>query len=162
MGSKTILTHIPYTLSISCEELPSDLKNKALIVAVDPAKGRKSAIGGEYSHGWVTAKANAMGTFSIAIDQTPPVITPVIAKGKKSINIPKLLQFHISDNLSGIKSYKGEIDGHWALFEYDEKIGLLTYTIDKTKVAAGKSHLLHLEVKDNKNNSSEYKTTFNL
>ena len=162
VGSKTILTHIPYTLSISCEELPSDLKNKALIVAVDPAKGRKSAIGGEYSHGWVTAKANAMGTFSIAIDQTPPVITPVIAKGKKSINIPKLLQFHISDNLSGIKSYKGEIDGHWALFEYDEKIGLLTYTIDKTKVAAGKSHLLHLEVKDNKNNSSEYKTTFNL
>jgi len=162
VGTKTILTHIPYTLSISCEELPSDLKNKALIVVVDPAKGRKSAIGGEYSHGWVTAKTNVMGTFSIAIDQTPPVIAPVIAKGKKSSNIPKLLQFHISDNLSGIKSYKGEIDGHWALFEYDEKIGLLTYTIDKSKVAAGKSHLLHLEVKDNKNNSSEYKTTFNL
>ena len=162
VGSKTILTHIPYTLSINAEELTGELKSKALIVAIDPVKGRKSAIGGEYSHGWVTAKTNKMGTFAIAIDHTPPVIAPVIAKGKKSINIPKLLKFHISDNLSGIKSYKGEIDGNWALFEYDEKIGLLTYTIDKTKVAAGKSHLLRLEVKDNKNNSSEYKTTFNL
>lgn len=162
VGSRYLLTHIPYSLSINAEKLPSDLRNKALIVVVDPVKGPKKAIGGEYAYGWITAKTNAMGTFAIAIDQTPPVIAPISTKGKKSITNPKQLQFHISDNLSGIKSYKGEIDGDWALFEYDEKIGLLTYTIDKSKVASGKSHLLRLEVKDHKNNTSEYKTTFNL
>ena len=53
--------------------------------------------------------------------------------------------------------YRGEIDGKWILFEYDEKTGTLTYTFDKDRMVFGKSHLLRLVVTDARENSSEYK-----
>ena len=147
----------PYTLSIKCSNLPENLKDKALIVYFDPVKKKKSAVGGEYSRGWVTVKTNLLGNFSVSADQTPPKIIPLSIKENKVLTDLNKIQFHISDNLSGINSYRGEIDGKWVLFEYDEKSGLLTYHFDKTRMVFGKSHLLRLVVTDNKDNSSEYK-----
>ena len=155
--SKFIPIHIPYTLSIRCNEISGELKSKVLIVSVDPLKGGKSAIGGEYSRGWVTVKTNVMGSFAISADQIPPQIVPLSIREKKILTDSQKVQFHISDNLSGINSYRGEIDGKWILFEYDEKTGTLTYTFDKERMVFGKSHLLRLVVTDNRENSSEYK-----
>ena len=70
---------------------------------------------------------------------------------------PLKLEFKISDDLSGIKNYRGEIDGKWVLFEYDAKSKLLTYTFDKERMTFGKSHLIKLVVTDNKENEAEYK-----
>ena len=155
--SRYVPIHIPYTLSIKCNEIPNDLRSKALIVSIDPIKGSKSAIGGEYSKGWMTVKTNVMGSFSVAVDQIPPIIVPLSIKDKRVLTDPGKVQFHISDNLSGIGSYRGEIDGKWILFEYDEKTGTLTYTFDKDRMVFGKSHLLRLVVTDARENSSEYK-----
>ncbi len=155
--SKFIPIHIPYSLSIKCREIPDNLKSKTLIVNIDPKKGGKTAVGGEYSRGWITAKTTSMGDFSVAVDQTPPVITPLSIRENKILTDPLKVKFHISDNLSGIKSYRGEIDGKWILFEFDEKTGTLIYFFDKERMVFGKSHLLRLVVTDNKENSSEYK-----
>ena len=155
--SRFIPIHVPYTLSVKCDEIPDRLKDKALIVSVDPIKGKRTAIGGDYSRGWITAKTNVMGSFTVAIDQTPPIITPLNIREKKILTDPLKIQFHITDNLSGIKSYRGEIDGKWVLFEYDEKNGMLTYFFDKQRMVFGKSHLLRLVVTDNRENSAEYK-----
>ncbi len=156
--TKFVPIHVPYSVSIKCDGIPNDLKSKALIVTIDPLKGKRSAVGGEYSKDWVTVKTNLMGSFSVAVDQTPPVIVPLNIKEKKVLTDPEKVQFHITDNLSGIGSFRGEIDGNWILFEYDEKTGTLTYTFDKKRMVFGKSHLLRLVVTDNKENSSEYKT----
>ena len=67
------------------------------------------------------------------------------------------MQFKIVDDLSGIKSYRGEIDGKWILFEYDAKSATIVYQFDKQRMVFGKSHLLRLVVTDNRDNSSEYK-----
>ena len=123
----------------------------------DPASGQKSAVGGEYSGGWVTAKTNLLGSFAIAIDKTPPSITPLSIKDKKALTNPSKIQFKITDDLSGIKSYRGEIDGNWVLYEYDAKSKLLTYTFDKSRMSFGKSHLIRLMVSDYQGNSNEYK-----
>jgi hypothetical protein len=147
----------PYLLAIKCEDIPNGLKNKALIVSVDPIKGRISAIGGEYSGGWVKVKTNLFGSFSVAIDKTPPLITPLSIRNKKTLTDPNKIKFRISDDLSGIKSYRGEIDGKWVLFEYDLKTASLTYVFDKKRMTFGKSHQLRLVVTDNKDNRSEYK-----
>ncbi|MEI6143731.1 MAG: hypothetical protein WCP85_30915 [Mariniphaga sp.] len=149
--------HKSYSISIKCDALPENLQDKALIVAIDPASGKKSAIGGEYSGGWVSTNTNIFGSFSVTIDKTPPVIAPLSIKEKKTLTDSTKLQFTITDNLSGIKSYRGEIDGKWVLFEYDAKKDLITYVFDKNKMVFGKSHLLRLTVTDNKGNSSEYK-----
>ncbi len=149
--------HIPYSLSIKCLQIPESLLAKSCIVLVDPIKGKKSSIGGDYSNGWITAKTNLFGSFSVAVDQTAPLITPLSIKEGKNLTDTKKIQFRITDNLSGIKSYRGEIDGKWVLFEYDEKSAIITYTFDKQRMTFGKSHLLRLVVIDNRDNSSEYK-----
>ena len=147
----------PYSISIKCEALPEGLTEKALIVAIDPATGKKSAIGGEYSDGWVTAITNSFGSFTVSVDKIPPVIISLSIKDKKTLTDNEKLEFKITDNLSGIKSYRGEIDGKWALFEFDAKKEVITYVFDKNRMVFGKSHLLRLTVTDNKDNRSEYK-----
>ncbi len=155
--SKFIPLQKSYTLSISCNDLPRSLTNKALIVNIEATTGQKSAIGGEYSGGWVTVKTNVFGSFAVAIDKTPPVILPLSIKDKKVLTDNNKLQFIITDDLSGIKNYRGEIDGEWILFEYDAKSKLLTYIFDKDRMTFEKNHLLRLVVTDKKENSSEYK-----
>ena len=155
--SKYIPVHIPYSLSIKCLKIPQNLIPKSCIIMLDPIKGKKSYIGGEYSKGWITAKTTLLGSFSVAVDQTAPIITPLSIKDKKNLIDLKKVKFRITDNLSGIKSYRGEIDGKWILFEYDEKSQIITYTFDKQRMTFGKSHLLRVVVTDNLENSSEYK-----
>jgi len=155
--TKFVPLYLPYTLSIKCVALPEEFRDKALIVLVDPATGQKTAIGGEYSGGWITTKTNVFGSFSVAVDKTPPVITSLSIKNNKILTNNTKVQFQITDDLSGIKSYRGEIDGEWVLFEYDGKTKTLTYTFDKNRMVFGKSHLLRLVVTDNRENSSEYK-----
>lgn len=157
VSSKFIALQKPYTLSLKCDWIPEDLRDKALIVSVDAASGRKSAVGGEYSGGWVTVKTNLLGSFAVAVDKTPPSITPLSIKDKKTLTNAAKLQFKITDNLSGIKSYRGEIDGNWVLFEFDPKTQVLSYSFDKSRMVFGKSHLLRLAVTDYQGNSNEYK-----
>ena len=155
--SKFVPLNLPYTLSIKCNDLPEELRDKALIVMIDPATGRKTAIGGVYSGGWITAGTTVFGSFSVAIDKRPPVITSLSIKDNKTLTNPAKVQFKIDDDLSGIKNYRGEIDGNWVLFEYDGKSKTLSYTFDKERMAFGKSHLLRLVVTDNRDNRTEYK-----
>jgi hypothetical protein len=155
--SKFVPLQKPYTLSIKCDGLPEEYRSKALIAFVDPASGKKSAVGGEYSGGWVTVKTYLFGSFSIAVDKTPPVIVPLSIKDKKTLTDKSKVQFKITDDFSGIKSYRGEIDGKWVLFVYDPKSSSLTYTFDKIRMTFGKTHLLRLMVTDSKDNKAEYK-----
>lgn len=157
VNSKYIPVHKSYSLSIKCSNLPNSLKNKALIVSIDPSTGKKGAVGGAYSDGWVSVKSNLFGSFAVTVDQTPPVIRPLSIREKKILTDPSKLQFKIVDDLSGIKSYRGEIDGKWILFEYDAKSATIVYQFDKQRMVFGKSHLLRLVVTDNRDNSSEYK-----
>ena len=41
------------------------------------------------------------------------------------------IRVNIKDDLSGIKSYRGEIDNKWILMEYDPKRERLTHYFDK-------------------------------
>jgi len=157
VSSKFVPLQKQYSLSIKCDGLPENLRDKALIVLVDLSSGQKSAVGGEYSGGWVTVKTNLLGSFAVAVDKTPPSITPLSIKDKKTLTNPAKVQFKIADDLAGIKTYRGEIDGKWVLFEFEPKSKILSYTFDKNRMAFGKSHLLRLVVIDYQGNSNEYK-----
>jgi len=66
----------------------------------------------------------------------------------------KTIEIKITDELSGIKSYKAFLNSKWILMEYDAKNNLLTYAIDDN-VKEGNNHFF-LEVEDNKGNKSNY------
>ncbi len=68
------------------------------------------------------------------------------------------ISFKIGDNLSGIKSFNGYIDGKWALMEFDAKTANLWHSFDEN-TKPGK-HTLELVVADMKDNVRKYKVEF--
>ncbi|WP_426325482.1 M23 family metallopeptidase [Pedobacter sp. R-06] len=145
--------HVGFDISIKADNLPENLRSKALIV-----NSNGSSQGGFFENGYVKATPKNFGSFYIATDTLAPRIVPVnIAEGKNMAGLSKIF-FRISDNLSGIKSFNGYIDGKWALMEFDTKTATLWHSFDE-RTASGK-HTLELVVTDMKENTRKYTVTF--
>jgi murein DD-endopeptidase MepM/ murein hydrolase activator NlpD len=112
-----------------------------------------------FDNGYVKARARAFGEYYIRVDTVPPVITPVNIHSGSDLSKTKKVFFRLSDNLTGIKSYNGRIDGKWVLMERDYKSKLLSYTFDDS-IGTGK-HTFELAVSDAKNNVSTFTAQFN-
>lgn len=151
--------HKPYELSVKTVHLPQQLEAKALMVKIDPT-GKRSPVGGTFSNGWLTANPREFGNFAVVLDTVPPKIQSLSISDNKILNNKSNIEFKISDNLSGIASYEGTIDGSWVLFEYDAKSGILVYTVDKKRLSLGKNHILQLKVGDERKNYSVYQAKF--
>lgn len=144
-----------YQLRIRADEsLPPHLQSKALIVN---ARGGGS-MGGQYEDGFVTTQARSFGSFYISVDTVPPVIRPQNISSGRNMSGQSRIRFQISDNLSGIASYHGYIDGNWVLMEYDPKNRALWHTFDRS-LPAGR-HQFRLEVRDGKGNEAVYEASF--
>ncbi len=152
--------HKYYELSIKPDNLPWHLKDKALIVAVNPKTGKKYSLGGKYSFGWVKAQVRQLGDFAVAVDTVAPSIVPVNIQNNRTITDKSKISFKIRDDLSGISEYRGEIDGDWVLFEYDAKNNLIEYYFDPDRIQLGKTHHLELKVSDAKDNTRTYEADF--
>lgn len=145
--------HIGFDLWIKADSALTKYKEKALIVNT-----ARASQGGYFENGYVKATPRNFGSFFIAIDTVPPSITPInIAEGKSMVGIAKM-SFKIRDNLSGIKSFNGYIDGKWILMEFDAKTANLWHTFDE-RTSPGK-HTLEIIVTDMKDNSKNYSITF--
>ncbi|MBT2563498.1 M23 family metallopeptidase [Pedobacter sp. ISL-68] len=145
--------HIGFDISIKADNLPENLRSKALIV-----NSNGTSQGGFFESDYVKATPKNFGSFYIAIDTLAPRIVPVnIAEGKNMAGLSKIF-FRISDNLSGIKSFNGYIDGKWALMEFDTKTATLWHSFDE-RTTSGK-HILELVVVDMKENTRKYTVTF--
>jgi hypothetical protein len=68
------------------------------------------------------------------------------------------MNFRIRDNLSGLKSFNGYIDGSWVLMEFDTKTATLWHTFDE-HTGNGK-HQLKLVLEDMKGNVKNYLVNF--
>ncbi len=121
--------HRNYTLAIKPENLDSKLRSKAIIVRRND-KDDWISEGGQYRDGFVTTTTRSFGVFSVMIDTIAPEIRPVNISNNKNIAQQKEIRIRISDELSGIKSYRGTMNGKWVLMDYDPKNELLVYEID--------------------------------
>lgn len=152
--SRTIPLHKQYALAIKADNsLPEHLWDKALIV---DAKGNSQ--GGSYEEGWVKTNTWYFGSFHITVDTIPPVIRAVNITNGKNLASQSKIDFKISDNLSGIQSFNGYIDGKWVLMEYDAKSNSLWHTFESTLPKG--QHRFKLEVKDWKDNISTFEAGF--
>ena len=97
------------------------------------------------------------GDYYIKMDDVPPKIVPLTISDGKNMAKQSRISFKISDNLSGIKTYNGKIDGKWVLMQWDYKTKVLSYTFDN--IAPG-NHNFELAVSDYKNNVSQYTADF--
>jgi hypothetical protein len=140
-------------LSIRTENLPKNLESKALIVAVT-AGNKFISKGGTWENGWVTVKVRDFGNYTVAVDTEPPVIRAINVFPNKKVKKQSSILIKVSDNLSGIKAYRGTLNGKWILMDYDEKNRLLTYVFDDM-MKPGKNQFV-LTVTDAVGNSSRY------
>lgn len=75
---------------------------------------RYNFIGGEWDDGEIVFKTRDLVTYTILEDSTAPTIEPRVLNADD-------LKFKISDQLSGIKSYRATIDGEFVLMYYEPK-----------------------------------------
>jgi murein DD-endopeptidase MepM/ murein hydrolase activator NlpD len=99
------------------------------------------------------------GEYKLFKDGSPPKIKPDKSIGGKWISNLNELKFTISDNLSGIKSYDGYLNGKWILLEYESKTKKLIHRFSDGIVAEGKNDL-KVVVTDNVGNSTIFETQF--
>jgi murein DD-endopeptidase MepM/ murein hydrolase activator NlpD len=145
--------HTGFELWIKPTKELGSLADKALIVNTNGVSQ-----GGEFSDGFVKANPRNFGSFYISVDTIPPVIAPLNVSNGKNMAGQSKMSFKIRDNLSGIKSFNGYIDGKWVLMEFDQKTATLWHSFDGS-TSSGK-HTLELTVVDMKDNSRTLELTF--
>ncbi len=101
----------------------------------------------------------SLGKYALVSDTKKPSVRLSNFKNEQWLTNFKRIILKVSDDLSGIKSYRGEIDGEWILLEYSPKHGTLTYNfLDKKFITA--KHQLKVIVIDNVGNTNTIEATF--
>jgi hypothetical protein len=122
------------------------------------ANGNQSWIGGQYSNGGVKTTIRELGDrYAITTDTISPTITPLEPTTWAN---RQQIRIRLSDNLSGIASFRGEINGQFILFTHDMKSPIYTYTFDDSRLPQGKSLVLTFTATDNAGNEAEYRWEF--
>ncbi|MFN8714784.1 MAG: M23 family metallopeptidase [Bacteroidota bacterium] len=164
--NRNIALHKPCTLSMAVKNTENMLA-KAVIceqVITKQKTVRFSALSTTMQNGYAVATVKNFGTYQVKYDTTAPVIrtSNFDLKGQKQNNLStlKALQFTITDNLSGIKTYRATLNGKWVIADYDAKNNRLT--IDLAKHTGTGKCALRLEVADKCGNQSIYLKEFTL
>ena len=154
----TVPVHANYTLNIDSKKYSEEKMKKMFVAKIE---GKKLDYLPTYRKGTIfSAKTRELGTFCLANDEINPKIT--ILKVIEGTNLTKesTISFRISDDLSGINTFNGYLNGKWILFEYEYKQKRLTYKLsDKVAPEIGKNEL-KLIVADNVGNTTIFETSF--
>jgi len=122
-------------------------------------KGKLFYVGGKYENGYIKSRIRELGTYTVAIDTVAPTITAVNpatwAKTEKIV-------YKVKEDQTGIKSYRGTIDGKYVIFgRHNSMSGLIEYTIDPKRVKKGEKHTVEFTVVDNCGNVAVERNQFN-
>lgn len=115
-------------------------------VAGVTARGGKYRIGGKYEDGVMKVRIRDLGTYTVAVDTVPPVITPL---NQAQWGRTGKIIFKAKDKETGINTYRGTIDGKYALFGKPNSIsGNLVCELDPKHVEKGGKHVVEMTVTD--------------
>ncbi len=155
IGPDDISLHRPADLSIRLTRDELTDKNQYYLVRL---KGnRVYPVSGEYADGWYKAKIRNFGSYAVAVDSVSPSIQPMAPERWSSRGTVVL---KVTDSGSGLKSYRGEIDGKFVLFELDGKTARITYRLESNRVKKGSKHTLKVRATDMCGNEQVYTGSF--
>ncbi len=157
LHNKLVPVHSNFNLTIDAKKYSEEKFKKMFIAKID---GKKIDYVPTFKKGTVfSTKVRELGTYCIAEDIVAPKISILKIIEGKNISNDKTINFRISDNISGINSFNGFMNGKWILFEYEYKQNRLIYKFSDGNVIVGKNDL-KLVVVDNVGNSSIFETSF--
>lgn len=153
----TVPAHTNFTVSIEDTKSTEAQREKMFIGRIE---GKKVNYNPTYRKDSVfNTKVKILGKYALVADTVAPKITMAVPVEGKWISEQKTIQLSIYDDLSGIKSYNGYLNGKWILFEYDNKTRKLTHYFSDDVVADGANDL-KVVVIDNVGNSTTFETHF--
>lgn len=120
-------------------------------------KGKLVSVGGKYERGIVKARIRELGTYTIAVDTIPPQITP-LRKNNWARN--GQIIYKIKEEETDIGSYRGTIDGKYALFYLRIMNDCLICDLDSRHVKKGGTHTVEVTVTDNCGNETTIRDSF--
>ena len=145
LNDYNIPLHKAGNLRIGLLRRPVSDSTKYYVARVN-SKGRKYNVGGCYVNGYMEVKVRELGTYTVDVDTVPPVLTPVRSAGWGRSG---RIILKAKDTQTGIASYRGTIDGRYALFGKPNSIkGDLVCRLDPKHVKKGGSHVLVMSVTD--------------
>lgn len=124
-----------------------DLEDKSkYYVAGVTAKGGKYSVGGVYEDGFMKVRIRDLATYTVAVDTVPPEIIPL---NPQQWGRTGRIVFRAKDKGTGVNSYRGTIDGKYALFGKPNSIsGNLVCELDPEHVKKGGRHTVEMTVTD--------------
>ncbi len=157
LGNPHVPVHSAFPVTIKETETETGLKRQIFIATIDG--NRKSYNATTYKDGSFTARVKTLGNFTLIKDTLAPTIKLVKPISGKWISSDKYLQLTIKDDLSGINTINGWLNGKWILFEYDHKTRKITHDFSDNIYTDGRNEL-KVEVTDNVGNSAIFETHF--
>ncbi|MDI5898331.1 M23 family metallopeptidase [Flavobacterium yafengii] len=153
----TVPAHTNFTVSIEDTKSTEAQREKMFIGRIE---GKKVNYNPTYRKDSVFhTKVKILGKYALVADTVAPKISMTVPVEGKWISEQKTIQLSIYDDVSGIKSYNGYLNGKWVLFEYDNKTRKLTHYFSDDIVAEGANDL-KVVVIDNVGNSTTFETRF--
>lgn len=98
---------------------------------------------GEYRKGWVKAKIREFGKYTVASDCSNPSVAFIensVSRG--------FVECRVGDSGSGVASFKGYIDGVYALFEQIPSRGVISCRLSAKRIERNQTHTLKMIVRD--------------
>jgi len=153
----TVPAHTNFTISIEDTKSTEAQREKMFIGRIE---GKKINYNPTYRKDSIfNTKVKILGKYTLVSDTIAPKINMAVPVEGKWISEQKTIQLSIYDDLSGIKSYNGYLNGEWVLLEYDNKTRKLTHFFSDAIFADGANDL-KVVVSDNVGNSTTFETRF--
>lgn len=121
---------------------------KAIICEMDAA-GRKFPVQTQWTEEGLKAEIGYLNRYTVAVDEEAPEIQYL---GKFP---DRTLRFKVKDRLSGIASWRGEVNGKWCLFAYDPRVDVVQCRLDEPLFREGTVFEIKMVVTDQTGNRRE-------
>lgn len=154
----TVAAHRNFTITFEASGFSKTEQKQRFIARVDE-KGKLRHLRTYKRDKNFTARTRTLGTYTLGLDTIAPSIKPKNFRPKDWLSNYSYLSLTIADDLSGVKSYNGYLNGEWILFEYEPKTRTLTYNFDD-KITDKTQCDLKVVVTDNVGNTTTFEETF--
>lgn len=157
LNDKPVPLHTACEFRVGLRRKPIEDTTKYYVACVTP-KGGMYSVGGVYEDGFMKTSIRELGTYTVALDTVPPVITPV---GKNLWAKNGKIVYRLKDKETGIRSYRGTIDGKYALFGRPNIVkSYWECELNPKYVKKGIRHVVELTVTDDCGNQSVSRESF--
>ncbi|MDR0891479.1 MAG: M23 family metallopeptidase [Mediterranea sp.] len=157
LNDKPIPLQAGCELQIGLRRMPVADSTKYYIARVMPS-GKTYGLESTYSDGYLKASILELATYTAAIDTVAPRITPI---NKSMWARTRRIVFRLKDDGSGIASYRGTIDGKFALFGRPNLTkSFWECEFSPRHVTQGRRHTVVFTVTDRCGNTSTVRESF--